>query len=94
MSMFEEHLNKLIFNGVAPVTDEKFYLKSNLVNYFKDWQLSKRDYIIIIDGGHGVKLQAVDRFTGTEAIDIYGDKYTVVNNVKLGKKWVLISEKQ
>lgn len=52
----------------------------------------KRDYILIIDGGIGTKLYATDRFTGTEAVDVYGDKYKVVNHVKNGKMWVLDKE--
>ena len=52
----------------------------------------KRDYILIIDGGIGTKLHATDRFTGTEAVDVYGDKYKVVNHVKNGKMWVLDNE--
>lgn len=52
----------------------------------------KRDCILIIDGGIGTKLHATDRFTGTEAVDVYGDKYKVVNHVKNGKMWVLDNE--
>ena len=52
----------------------------------------KRDYILIIDGGIGTKLHATDRFTGTEAVDVYGDKYKVVNHFKNGKMWVLDNE--
>ena len=52
----------------------------------------KRDYILIIDGGIGTKLYATDRFTGTEAVDVYGDKYKVVNHGKNGKMWVLDDE--
>ncbi|WP_251900653.1 hypothetical protein [Lactococcus lactis] len=58
----------------------------------KSTQRLKRDYILIIDGGIGAKLHATDRFTGTEAVDVYGDKYKVVNHVKNGKMWVLDNE--
>lgn len=34
---FESKLNRLIFSGVAPVTAERFYLKSNLIKFFKNW---------------------------------------------------------
>jgi hypothetical protein len=37
MTKFEEGLDKLIFNGIAPIINEKFYLKSNLLRYFKNW---------------------------------------------------------
>lgn len=58
----------------------------------KEYAEVKRDYILIIDGGIGTKLYATDRFTGTEAVDVYGDKYKVVNHVKNGKMWVLDNE--
>lgn len=38
MTEFEEALDKIICNGVAPVTNEEFYLKSNLLLHFKDYQ--------------------------------------------------------
>lgn len=40
MSEFEERLDRIICNGVT-VRDEKFYLSSNLVRFFKDWQPPK-----------------------------------------------------
>lgn len=40
MSEFEKKLDRIIFNGVT-VRDEKFYLYSNLVSFFKDWQPPK-----------------------------------------------------
>lgn len=63
----------------------KFYTDLQILEYSE----VKRDYILIIDGGIGTKLHATDRFTGTEAVDVYGDKYKVVNHVKNGKMWVL-----
>lgn len=38
MTEFEEALDKIICNGVAPITNEEFYLKSNLLLHFKDYQ--------------------------------------------------------
>lgn len=35
---FEEKLNRIISNGVAPVTCEPFYLKSNLLKFFSEWK--------------------------------------------------------
>lgn len=35
---FEEKLGKIISNGVAPVTCEPFYLKSNLLKFFSEWK--------------------------------------------------------
>lgn len=40
MSEFEKKLNRIICNGVT-IHDEKFYLFSNLVSFFKDWQPPK-----------------------------------------------------
>lgn len=60
----------------------------------QEYTAIKRDYILIIDCGIGSKLYAAERFTGTEAVDIYGDKYKIVNHVKNGKKWVLDKEDQ
>ena len=41
MSEFEKKLNIIICNGVT-IHDEKFYLFSNLVSFFKDWQPPKK----------------------------------------------------
>lgn len=41
MSEFEKELSRILCNGVT-VSDEKFYLSSNLVSFFKDWQPSKK----------------------------------------------------
>lgn len=35
---FEEKLSRIISNGVAPVTCEPFYLKSNLLKFFSEWK--------------------------------------------------------
>ena len=75
--------------GAIEVDDfPKFYTAEQMQEYAE----LKRDYILIIDGGIGTKLYATDRFTGTEAVDVYGDKYKVVNHVKNGKMWVLDKE--
>ena len=44
MNEFEKKLDRIIFNGVT-VRDEKFYLYSNLVNFFKDWQPPKKPVV-------------------------------------------------
>lgn len=35
---FKEKLDRIMFNGVAPITCEPIYLKSNLLKFFSDWK--------------------------------------------------------
>lgn len=82
------------FEKKANFTNEVRYGGERLYSgrQMQEYAEVKRDYILIIDGGIGTKLHATDRFTGTEAVDVYGDKYKVVNHVKNGKMWILDNE--
>lgn len=74
---------------VATLGGQPLFSAEQMQEYVK----IERDYILVIDGGFGTKIYAKDRFTGVVAVDIYGDKYKVMNHVTNGKKWVL-QEKQ
>ena len=83
MSEFEKKLDRIICNGVT-VRDEKFYLYSNLVSFFKDWQPPKPLVVVPQFVADWFEYQLknnndLDKFDGNDVFIIIQDVIKVSN---------------
>lgn len=89
---FESKLNRLIFNGVAPVTEEKFYLKSNLIKFFKNWHPDEelQELVEELDNYKGGNKNILDtnRKLSNEVVDLKRELNTLKNKLPEKKYYV------